>query len=196
MSSDYDASGTFYDPATGTDLMAILGQFGPGIDAYFTLWFGPRGTRDFLSDPGVLTLIPNKINSTSDTFTFTTPKPEASAEKAMEDISLINVFPNPYIGINTLETNTFERFVRFTHMPPKPKIRIFNVAGVHVRTIVKDDVTTQFFDWDLLNKNELPVASGIYIAYLSDLEAADGTDMGTKIMKIAIVQERQFLTNF
>ena len=196
MSSDYDASGTFYDPATGTDLMAILGQFGPGIDAYFTLWFGPRGTRDFLSDPGVLTLIPNKINSTSDTFTFTTPKPEASAEKAMEDISLINVFPNPYIGINTLETNTFERFVRFTHMPPKAKIRIFNVAGVHVRTLVKDDVTTQFFDWDLLNKNELPVASGIYIAYLSDLEAADGTDMGTKIMKIAIVQERQFLTNF
>ena len=200
MATDYDPTGVIYDPTNGgVDIMGELSGSGPGaVNAYFTFWMGQRGTRAFLADDGVLTLEPNRVNSTNDVFTFTSPAPTATKEQATDDISLINVFPNPYIGINSLETNTFDRFVRFTHMPEKATIRIFNVAGVHVRTLVKDDPTidTPFLDWDLLNKNRLPVASGIYIAYLDGLEAADGTDMGTKVIKIAIVQERQFLTNF
>ncbi|TFB09782.1 T9SS type A sorting domain-containing protein [Candidatus Marinimicrobia bacterium MT.SAG.2] len=196
LATDYDAGGTLYDPSQGgTDLMADASATAP---TYFVLWTGPRGSRAFLADDGVFTMEPNRVNSTSDVFTFTSPAPTATKEQATDDISLINVFPNPYIGINSLETNTFDRFVRFTHMPEKATIRIFNVAGVHVRTLVKDDPTidSPFLDWDLLNKNRLPVASGIYIAYLDGLIAADGTDMGTKVIKIAIVQERQFLTNF
>jgi hypothetical protein len=56
-----------------------------------------------------------------------------------------------------------------------------------VKTIVKED-DTQFTAWDLRNQNNLPVASGIYIAHI------DLPDLGlTKILKLAIVQEDQFL---
>ncbi|MCH7495780.1 MAG: T9SS type A sorting domain-containing protein, partial [Candidatus Marinimicrobia bacterium] len=155
-----------------------------------------RGTGVSFEDGDEFQIVANHVNATADKFTFASDAPLTEAAQAVADVSLINVFPNPYIGINTLETNAFDRFVRFTHMPEKANIRIFNIAGVHVRTLVKDDPTTQYFDWNLLNKNQLPVASGIYIAYLSDLIAADGTKMGTKVIKIAIVRERQFLTNF
>ena len=169
-----------------------------GSEAPIMWWLlvARRGQEVDFEDGDEFLILANHVNSPADKFTFTSQTATGEAEQAKADISLINVFPNPYIGINSLETNTFERFVRFTHMPPKAKIRIFNIAGVHVRTLDKNDATTQFFDWDLLNKNRLPVASGIYIAYLSDLKAADGTDMGTKVIKIAIVQERQFLQNF
>ncbi|MCH7886374.1 MAG: T9SS type A sorting domain-containing protein [Candidatus Marinimicrobia bacterium] len=155
-----------------------------------------RGSEVSFEEGDEFLILANHVNGLADKFAFTSLAPTKTAEQAVDDISLINVFPNPYIGINTLETNAFDRFVRFTHLPKDAKIRIFNVAGVHVRTLEKDDPTTQFFDWDLLNKNRLPVASGIYIAYLDNMKTADGTDMGTKILKIAIVQERQFLTNF
>ena len=77
MATDYDAAGLLYNPdAGGVDLMDELAGSGPGaVNAYFTLWFGPRGSRDFLSDDGVLTLVPNKVNSTSDIFSFTTTAP-------------------------------------------------------------------------------------------------------------------------
>ena len=179
-------------PNAAFQVEAIGGEF----PIMWWLTVNRRGPGVSFEDGDEFLILANHVNSAADKFTFSSDAPLIEAAQAVADVSLINVFPNPYIGINTLETNAFDRFVRFTHMPPNAKIRIFNVAGAHVRTLVKDDATTQFFDWDLLNKNRLPVASGIYIAYLSDLKAADGTDMGTKIIKIAIVQERQFLTNF
>jgi hypothetical protein len=45
--------------------------------------------------------------------------------------------------------------------------------------------------WDLANEDGLPVASGLYIAYI------DMPDLGTtKILKMAIVQEQQVLDRF
>jgi len=51
--------------------------------------------------------------------------------------------------------------------------------------------TAQFLQWDLQNENGLPVASGIYIARI------ECPDVGiVKDLKLAIVQEQQFLRNF
>ena len=59
-----------------------------------------------------------------------------------------------------------------------------------VRTIVKSG-GDQFQRWDLQNENGLPVASGLYIAYI------DMPDLGTtKILKFAIIQEQQILDRF
>jgi hypothetical protein len=75
-------------------------------------------------------------------------------------------------------------------LPDKAKIRIFNLAGVLVRTMDKDD-PEQFAYWDLANEDGLPVASGLYIAYI------ELPDLGTtKILKLAIVQEQQVLDRF
>ena len=55
--------------------------------------------------------------------------------------------------------------------------------------------TDQFFRWDLQNYNGLPVASGIYVAYV-ELKDSRNEDLGTKIVKLAIIQEQQFLPSY
>ena len=126
----------------------------------------------------------------SDVFNFTAPANGIDNDLARSQINDINVFPNPYYGINTEEINKYNRFVTFTHLPAKAKVRIFNLAGVLVQTIDKDD-EGQFLRWDLANEDGLPVASGLYLAYI------ELPDLGeTKILKVAIIQEQQILDRF
>jgi len=123
-----------------------------------------------------------------DRYTFTAVAPTYDAATAVADVARINVFPNPYFGFNMKETDKAQRFVTFSHLPQKAKIRIFTLAGSLIKTIDKDDAT-QFAKWDLRNETGLPVASGMYIAHIdmSDL------GLGNKVLKLAIIQEAQFL---
>lgn len=133
---------------------------------------------------------PNFVNGLNDVFSFTAPAPSSSLELAKQDVEKINVFPNPYYGANSEELNKYNRFVTFSHLPAKATIRIFNLAGVLVKTIEKNS-TSQFERWDLANNSGLPVASGLYIAHI------DMPDIGkTKILKLAIIQEQQILDRF
>ncbi len=129
-------------------------------------------------------------NSANDYYTFTVPAYEVDNSLAKDQVDQINVYPNPYYGVNTEELNKYNRFVTFTHLPKSAKVRIFNLAGVLVRSIEKED-DGQFLRWDLANNDGLPVASGLYIAYI------ELPDLGTtKILKLAIVQEQQVLDRF
>jgi hypothetical protein len=132
----------------------------------------------------------NPIQIGVDKYLFNTNGSSFSNELAKTQVDKINVFPNPYYGVNTEELNKYNKFVTFSHLPEKATIRIFNLAGVHVRTINKDDID-QFLRWDLANTAGLPVASGLYLAYI------DLPDLGeTKILKIAVIQEQQILDRF
>lgn len=117
-----------------------------------------------------------------------------SVALAKSEVQNIKVFPNPYYGLNRAETDRVVRFITFSHLPAYAKVRIINLAGVLVRTLEKSD-PTQFLRWDLQNDSGLPVASGIYIAYI-ELKDANGTDLGIKTVKFAIIQEQQFLRFF
>jgi hypothetical protein len=132
-----------------------------------------------------------KINMTtpitlSDVYAFTAPAPTQSANQAKLDVQKVNVFPNPYYGYQYTETSALNKQVTFNHLPTQATIRIYNLAGVLVRTIAKND-QTQFAYWDLRNQSGLPVASGIYIVYV------DMGSLGTKILKFAMVQQQQVL---
>ncbi len=142
-------------------------------------------------DPGTIFRIRSNIpNSPNDYYTFTSPAPSQNNSLAKNQVNQINVFPNPYYGVNSEELNKYNRFVTFSHLPAKATIRIFNLAGVLVKTIEKND-PAQFQRWDLANQNGLPVASGLYIAYI------DMPEIGTtKILKVAIIQEQQILDRF
>jgi hypothetical protein len=129
-------------------------------------------------------------NSANDNYTFTVPEYQVSNNLARDQVNQINVYPNPYYGVNSEELNKYNRFVTFTHLPANATVRIFNLAGVLVRTLEKADAG-QFLRWDLANESQLPVASGLYIAYI------ELPDLGTtKILKLAIVQEQQVLDRF
>lgn len=134
-------------------------------------------------------ILANHVNSVNDAFTFTATAPTSSDSVAKSDVQHINVFPNPYYGVNSQEINKYARFVTFNHLPDKAKIRIFNLAGILVKVIDHDG--TQFERWDLTNQSGFPVGSGLYIAYI------DMPSLGTtKILKLAIIQEQQFLDRF
>jgi hypothetical protein len=130
---------------------------------------------------------------------FTTTKTEyENVSAAQTEVNKINVFPNPYYGVNTQMASRQAPFVKFNHLPAYAKIRIFNLAGHIVRTLDKvhdASAPSQFLTWDLQNENGLPVSSGIYLAYL-ELKDVNGNDLGTKTLKLMIIQEQQYLDNF
>jgi hypothetical protein len=130
----------------------------------------------------------NPIQIGSDTYTFKTSEATIySNEQAKKDVEKINVFPNPYYGTHYREVTREGKYVTFSHLPARATIRIFDLAGVLVRTIEKDD-PNQFINWNLQNNNNYPVASGIYVTYI------DMPDLGaTKILKLAVIQEEQIL---
>jgi hypothetical protein len=125
-----------------------------------------------------------------DEWTFSTTAATSGGDITDDMVDMINVFPNPYYGFHELETTRRGKFVRFNHLPKRADIRIFNMGGVMVRKIEKDD-DTQWADWNLTNQYALPVASGIYIAHINL------PDVGKeKILKIALIQEEQILLSY
>ncbi|MCK9425279.1 MAG: T9SS type A sorting domain-containing protein [Ignavibacteriaceae bacterium] len=125
-----------------------------------------------------------------DKYAFSTKGSSFSKSLAENQVDKINVFPNPYYGVNSEELNKYNRFVTFSHLPAKATIRIFNLAGVNVKTIEKVS-TGQFQRWDLANEAGLPVASGLYIVYI------DLPELGkTTVLKVAVIQEKQILDRF
>jgi hypothetical protein len=151
-------------------------------------WWGTpnmRGTNLFKSGDS-FEIIPNYVNSPADVFTYTTAKVDTNIALAKDDISKVNVFPNPYYGYQYRELSRDAKYVTFSHLPSVATIRIFDLAGVLVKTIQKND-QTQFTTWNLQNDHNYPVASGVYVVYI------DMPGLGTKILKLAIVQEQQIL---
>jgi len=130
--------------------------------------------------------VTNKPNTVNDVFSFTAPEAIiGDQDLAKLEVEKINVFPNPYYAANSLEPDRFNRFVTFNHLPKHAIIRIFTLGGIQVRKIEKND-DTQFCQWDLKNETGLPVASGMYIAYI------DMPELGkTKTLKLMIIQGEQ-----
>jgi hypothetical protein len=139
----------------------------------------------------VFQMITTKPNSASDVFTLQTGdmKPQAKTV-AVSDVS---VWPNPYFGYNPEERNPVDQQMHFTHLPESGswKIRIFDLAGNHVRTIdgSNDGDGSQFSVWDLRNDFGVPVASGMYLAHVES-----GSE--SKILKLAVVQPEQRLDRY
>jgi hypothetical protein len=121
-------------------------------------------------------------------FAFTAPVPvKVDPTQAAADVDKLNVYPNPYIGFNPLEANKYQRFVTFTHLPSHAVLRVFNLAGILIRTMEKND-PGQFLQWDLRNESGFPVSSGMYVVYV------DMPELGkTKILKLGVIPEQQFI---
>ena len=138
---------------------------------------------------GTLYRITPKVSfAADDKYVFTTMAPSYKENLAKEDISQINVFPNPYYGSNKREMNKYQRFVTFNHLPPRAKFKIYTVSGVLVASFDKPDDGTQYATWNLQNDNGLPVASGLYYVHIEMPEL--GVE---KILKLAVITETQFL---
>ena len=159
----------------------------PNDDATWVLVF--YGTNTHLGDVVTVTYA-NPIQIGTEKFSFTTTPPTFSSASAKTDVSRVGVFPNPYYAFNPNEISRLARFVTFNGLPTNATLRIFNLAGQLVRTLIKEG-DTQFLNWNLTNDDNFPVASGMYIVHV------DMPDFGaSKVLKIAIIQEAEIPTNF
>ncbi|MDD5766300.1 MAG: hypothetical protein PHW79_08675, partial [Candidatus Marinimicrobia bacterium] len=141
-------------------------------DGYF---LGPPHAREYIR------IITNKPNTTNDQFIFKAPDAKTLTKADQkDDLKKINVVPNPYYGFSSEDINSDGYRVRFTYLPEKCTIKIFTVAGTLVRKLEKNDPTTSFLDWDLLNFGGMAVASGVYVYHV------DIPGIGEKVGKLAV----------
>ena len=140
--------------------------------------------------PDTLFIKTSRPLTVNDKFTFYTVNMLDTISRA--SLSEIKVVPNPYIVRALWDQNRFNQHIDFRHLPASCTIRIFNVAGEWITTLVKDGVVgnNEVYDeegtlsWDLRNYEGLKVASGLYLYQL------EGELLGNTVYKegkIAIV---------
>jgi len=182
---DYDADGTGGTETDYADYLADGTSDGTYDDIMYAFWPADRG-RIYLEGEFILHIMASNINVVGeDSWTFTAPAVTTQDADKVSDYENINVFPNPYYAYNAQEENRFDKFVTFTHLPMQATIKLYTIDGTLVRLLNKND-SEQFYKWDLRNHNNLPVASGPYVAHV------ESSDMKTaKVIKLFVVQRNQ-----
>ena len=94
-------------------------------------------------------------------------------QDALETVRMV---PNPYYGWSEYETSQLDNIVKITNLPEKCKISIYTTNGTQIRIIDKDNTNT-WVEWDLKNRYNVPIASGVYIIHI------DAGDLGEKVLK-------------
>ncbi|MSS72036.1 MAG: hypothetical protein EXS64_11165 [Candidatus Latescibacteria bacterium] len=171
-----------------------LNAAAPTLDILYGFWPLLRAphTAAELAEGQVLRVVANKVNTTTDVFEFKTTAPvldDNSLAQRREDLKAIRVVPNPYYGQSAYELSSLSRTVRFTRLPKQCAIKVFSLGGDLVRSFNHTDGTS-LESWDLKNDFGLPVASGIYLAFI------DAPGIGRQVVKIAIFMEAERLDSF
>jgi hypothetical protein len=105
----------------------------------------------------------------------------------------VKVAPNPYLVQNEWQISPQLRRLKFINLPNQCTIRIFNLNGELVKTLVHSE-TADFTDqttvtnnaggdewWDLLSENRQLVSSGVYIFHVR-------SDVGEQVGKFVIIR--------
>jgi len=127
----------------------------------------------------------------ADTLLFTVneagPLDVAALRHTMRNIKVV---PNPYVATNAMEPAVSNwrlnqrRRLMFTHLPAKCTIKIFTVSGVLVDVLEVDNpIDDGTAHWDLLTKEGLEVAAGMYLYHVK-AHATGDEQMG----KFAIIK--------
>jgi hypothetical protein len=101
-------------------------------------------------------------------------------------LARIHTVPDPYYVTNVLEPSPDTKILKFVNMPSRAIIRIYSVSGVLVRVLTQNDpMAGGEVTWDLRNRNNQFVASGVYFYHV---ETEDGK---TKLGRFTVVNFAQ-----
>jgi hypothetical protein len=79
----------------------------------------------------------------------------------------IHTVPDPYLGTSTLDLAPTEKRLQFVGLPQQATIRIYSLTGILVRQLEHDDAAGGGrLPWDLRNRNNQFVASGVYFFHV------------------------------
>jgi hypothetical protein len=87
-----------------------------------------------------------------------------------EQLAGIRVVPNPFVVFSRYQTAIGDARILWTNVPPTGAIRVYTVAGQFVQQITwnADDLTgTGDLAWNLKSREDIDVASGLYIWVLT-----------------------------
>ncbi len=123
-----------------------------------------------------------------DYFEFTTHQAYVDPGLAKNQMSRIDVVPNPYIAAASWERKTLyssgrgDRRIEFIHLPAVCTIRIYTVAGYLVKTLQKNSsMADGSIFWDLVTDDGMDLAYGLYLYHV------DAPGIGTHIGKFAVI---------
>ncbi len=95
----------------------------------------------------------------------------SSQDRKVDELSLINVVPNPYYAYSAYEAyssvsrHNLDTRVKITNLPENCTIKIFNISGKLIWSFKKAS-KVNYVDWDLKNTQAIPIASGIYLIHV------------------------------
>ncbi len=201
MDSDYDeATGGGYDGATD----------GTVSDVLWAGWFLLRGSQtgdcatpesaaggcfaQLLAErPGSLIFSASQPFTSNDSFTITTsPMTVRQTEASLNQVRAV---PNPYYGRSSYELQADKKVLKFTNLPNNATIRIFNIAGDHVRTLQTSPASLNSdsnyeIDWNLKNDYDVYVASGVYVYHV------EAPSYGESFGKVAVFLQEERLKDY
>lgn len=161
--------------------------FTTSYDVLFKLPEEEEGDTILPQDGDVYQVITQKPFLKGDKYYFQTASSKYQPEKNAPDLDEVYVVPNPYIAYSKSEepgrTQDLrgEREVQFRNLPPKCTIRIYTITGELVKTLRKDDMTSQI-SWNLLTFEGQRTAYGVYIYHV------DAPGVGEKIGRLALIK--------
>jgi len=96
------------------------------------------------------------------------------AAATADDLTSVHTVPDPYYVRSAYEASTEQKVLKFVGLPQRAIIRIYSASGVLVRMLEHDggDYSStnrsqgSEFDWDLRNRNNQVVASGVYFYHV------------------------------
>ncbi len=150
------------------------------------------GTADNLPKPNdVYRVKLNRPLSQRDKLVFTVnPEEPQNARDIRATMDSIKVVPNPYIATNEMEPAVANKYlnqrrrIMFTHIPADCRIRIFTSSGVLVSEIdVRNEPPNGAVHWDLLSREGLEIAAGMYIYHVKSNATGD-----EKVGKFAVIK--------
>ena len=163
-------------------------------------WAGTAFIIDFLNAPDSTALPkPDDVYRLSydrpfwstDTLSFSV-QGEAGLDREELKLTMddIKVVPNPYVATNEMEAGVSNpylnqrRRIMFTHLPAQCTIKIYTSSGILVNELsVHNSADNGIAHWDLLTKEGLEIAAGIYIYYVKSTATGD-----EKLGKFAVVK--------
>lgn len=169
-------------PAAGTawHLRAITGR----MTADCTPSVGP-----LMTDCSNYTFEPNPVRPTNVPglqFVMTVQQQFAVNPSDSVDLDRVHTVPDPYYVTNAMEITTNRKVLKWVNLPAQAIIRVYSLSGVLVNVVTHNDPAGGGEAvWDLRNRNNQFVASGVYFYHI---ETPNGQ---TKVGRFTVVNFAQ-----
>ena len=102
------------------------------------------------------------------TWVFTVASPTTIVNAQDGDLTRVHTVPDPYYATSTFDLGPTTKELQFVNMPAEGTIRIYSLSGVLVDVVNHNDPAGGgIAKWDLRNRSNQFVASGVYLFHVS-----------------------------